>query len=61
MYPKLVEKRKEKGYSQTDMAKMLGIHKNIYNKKENGKLDFWLTEVIKILKILGCKYQDIFD
>lgn len=60
MYPKLVGKRNEKRITQEDMAKKLGISKNNYNLKENGKLDFNLSEVKKILDILDSEYNDIF-
>ena len=60
MYPKLIGKRNEKGITQEKMAELLGISKNNYNQKENGKLDFGLIEVKKILKILDCSYNDIF-
>ena len=60
MYPKLIGKRNEKGLSQEEMAKLLGISKNNYNLKENGKLDFNLVEVKKILLILNDSYDNIF-
>lgn len=60
MYPKLVGKRNEMGYTQEKMAKELGISKNNYYLKENGKLDFNLSEVKKILKILNASYEEIF-
>ena len=60
MYPKLIGKRNEKGITQEKMAEMLGISKNNYNLKENGKLDFNLVEVKKILDILNDNYDTIF-
>lgn len=60
MYPKLIGKRNEKKITQEKMAKLLGISKNNYNFKENGKLDFNLMEVKKILEILDAKYEEIF-
>lgn len=60
MYPKLIGKRNEKKITQEKMAKLLGISKNNYNSKENGKLDFNLIEVKKILEILDAKYDEIF-
>ena len=60
MYTKLVGKRNEKGITQEKMAEMLGISKNNYNLKENGKLDFNLVEVKKILQILKSSYDEIF-
>lgn len=59
-YPKLIGKRNEKGLSQEEMAKKIGISKNNYYLKEKGKLDFNLTEVRLILKILDCSYEEIF-
>ena len=56
----LKELRNEKGITQEKMAKLLGISKNNYNLKENGKLDFGLSEVKKILDILNVSYDDIF-
>ena len=60
MYPKLIGKRNEKGITQEKMAELLGISKGNYNLKENGKLDFNLLEVKKILKILDDTYDNIF-
>ncbi len=60
MYPKLIGKRNEKGITQEKMANLLGISKGNYNLKENGKLDFNLMEVRKILKILNETYENIF-
>ena len=60
LYPKLIGKRNEKGITQEKMAELLGISKGNYNLKENGKLDFNLLEVKKILKILDDSYDNIF-
>lgn len=60
MYPKLIGKRNELGITQQKMADLLGISKNNYNLKENGKLDFNLVEVKKILSILNEPYEVIF-
>ena len=60
MYPKLIGKRNELGITQEKMSELLGISKGNYILKENGKLDFNLVEVKKILKILGESYDNIF-
>lgn len=60
MYPKLIGKRNELGITQEKMAELLGISKGNYNLKENGKLDFNLVEVKKILNILNASYDAIF-
>ena len=57
---KLIGKRNEKGYSQEYMSKLLGISKNNYFEKENGKKRFKKNEIDKILRILNDTYENIF-
>lgn len=59
-YPKLKGRRNELGYSLKDMANFLGISTDCYFRKENGKTDFYLYEVRKILEILNVQFEDIF-
>jgi Predicted transcriptional regulators len=37
------------GYTQKDLAKVIGVDETSYNKRENGKIQFTLKE-IKIIK-----------
>lgn len=60
MYPKLIGKRNELKYTQEYMAKQIGISKNNYCLKENGKKDFNLREVRIILEVLNESYDNIF-
>lgn len=60
IYPKLRGIRNEKGYSMEDVAYKLGITKDCYFRKENGKTDFYLYEVRKLLELFNCKFEDIF-
>ena len=57
---KLRGKRVEKGYSQEELAKLLEISTNAYNLKECGKREFRMSEINQLLKLLDCKYEDIF-
>lgn len=57
---KLRGKRVEKGYSQADLAELLGISTNAYNLKENGKYEFTLSEIQDLLYYLDCDFDDIF-
>ena len=57
---KLKAKRVEQGITQTEIAKMLGVETCTYNSKELGKRIFNITELIKLLSILHCKFEDIF-
>jgi DNA-binding XRE family transcriptional regulator len=60
MLVKLKAKRVEKQLTQTQMAKLIGMGTATYNHKENGTAFFSFQEVIKILEILDCKFEDIF-
>lgn len=60
MQLKLRAKRVEFGLNQKDMAEKLNITSNSYSRKEIGKQEFTYTEIIKILKIFNCKFEDVF-
>lgn len=59
-HEKLRGKRAELGLSQAKVADMLGIETCTYNAKELGKRSFNINEIVKILSILHCKFEDIF-
>lgn len=53
------------GYSQEQMAQELDVSKQTYNLKEQGKVEFKISEANKIVSVLNeagikIKYQDIF-
>lgn len=60
MLVKLKGKRVEKGLSQEEISKLLDMALSTYNLKENGSREFTMTECINIMKILDCKFEDIF-
>jgi putative transcriptional regulator len=60
MLVKLKGKRVEKGLSQEEISKLLNKALSTYNLKENGSREFTMTECINIMKILECKFEDIF-
>lgn len=45
------------GFTQEDIANQLGITREIYNKKENGKLDFTKKELKKLVVL----FKDLDD
>ena len=57
---KLRAKRVEKGYTQNTLAKELGVSLATYNRYEKGHTEMTETMISKVLKILECKYEDIF-
>ena len=50
--------RKEKGFTQEQMAEKLGISQNAYNKIENGKTDLKAEVMEKIAVILGKELKE---
>lgn len=58
---KLISKRKEKGYSQSEMAHLLSMEQSQYSRRENGHTNVSIKEWTKISKILNCDVQDIFE
>ncbi|MBD9843860.1 helix-turn-helix transcriptional regulator [Enterococcus faecalis] len=52
--------RAERGLTQVDMAKLLGMNPVTYRKKENGERDFTLREVAKAQKVLEIDPQYYF-
>jgi putative transcriptional regulator len=57
---KLKDYRLSKGYTQKDMAKLLGISQQSYSNKELGKREFNIKELIAIEKIIGIGIADIY-
>lgn len=57
---KLRAKRVEKGMTQADLAKALGVSTITYNRYETGKTEMLESTITKLLQILECKYEDIF-
>ena len=47
------------GYSQEKMAKVLGISKNAYIRKEVGSSKFYVDEAYMFSEIVGLPMQDI--
>lgn len=46
--------------NQSDMAKILGLSKEGYYRKETGRSKFTEDEINKILRYFKVKYEDIF-
>jgi len=57
---KLKALRLEHNLKQIDMAKLLGISENTYNRKENGITEFTESEIKKICEIFNKKAEEIF-
>lgn len=60
MNVKLKGKRVEKGYTQEQLAKKIGVNTATYNRKEKGLVDFTLTEIQDLMYYLDCDFDDIF-
>lgn len=57
----LVSKRKLKGYSQEQTAKMLGLSSVQYGKKERGEKDFKANEIKKLKILFDLSDQEIIS
>lgn len=60
MLDKLKELRMKVGFSDSDMAKILGISKTFYWQIENGKRKLKYSMAIRIAEIFGLKPDDLF-
>jgi len=60
MYRKLIGIRNEKGYTQADIAKMLGIATKTYCYKERGETEFTVSEAKKIMILLKKSFEELF-
>lgn len=58
---KLIEARKNKGYSQEYMASELCLAESSYCRKEKGQLKITLEEWKKFSELLGVSVEDIFE
>ena len=57
VFPKLIECRELLGYTQADMAAMVGVGRETYKKHERGEFDFRLTEMLAIQKFINDELQ----
>lgn len=55
----LLYKIRSKGYTQNDFAKLIGMSATSLSYKMNGKVDFSLTEIQQIGKVLQLNSDDI--
>jgi len=58
---KLKEYRINKGYTQQDMAEILGITQQSYSNKEAGKRGFNAKELLILQKILDVNISEIYE
>ena len=58
---KIKEYRIVKGYTQREIATMLGIKQNTYSDKERGKTKFTIDEVKFIKELFEVTYDDLLS
>ena len=56
----LKAERIRRGLNQEDLAKLIGVSKQTYWSKENGRSPFFLDEIKKIKDHLGVDFEEIF-
>lgn len=57
---KLIKLRKEKGFTQEQMARLLKIERSCYSNYENGYRNPSFENILELKKILGVKDDKIF-
>ena len=58
---KVKEYRVMKGYTQTEIANLLGIKQNTYSDKERGKTHFNIKEIKLIKELLNVTYDELLS
>ena len=58
---KIKEYRVMKGYTQTEIANLLGIKQNTYSDKERGKPHFNIKEIKLIKELLNVTYDELLS
>ena len=58
---KIKEYRMVKGYTQREIAELLGIKQNTYSDKELGKSKFTIDEVKLIKELFEVTYDDLLS
>lgn len=57
VFPKLIECREALGYTQKDMAEIVGVGRETYKKHERGEFDFRLSEMLAIQETINDELQ----
>ena len=55
------EYRINKGYTQRELAEILGIKQNTYSDKERGKTNFTIDEIKIIKELFSVTYDDLLS
>lgn len=51
--------RVAKGYTQARMAELMGLARDQYNKRENGRISFTADELITLADLLGYRRDEV--
>ena len=58
---KIKEYRIIRGYTQRELAEILGIKQNTYSDKERGKTNFTIDEIKIIKELFKVTYEDLLN
>lgn len=51
----------EKGLKIGYIAKELGMTQQTFSNKRSGKVEWYVTEIGRLMAILGCEFNELFD
>lgn len=57
----LIQARRQKGYTQEDVAKLVRISRVAYNRIERGKMNPSIPVAKKIGEVVGMEWPDLYD
>ena len=60
MNRKMRETRQERGLSQSELAKNVGVSRQTINMVESGEYNPTLSLCLKICRVLGCTLDELF-
>ncbi|MDD3762863.1 MAG: helix-turn-helix transcriptional regulator [Nevskiales bacterium] len=55
------ERRQQRGWTQQDLARLLGVSRQTVNAIENGKYDPSLPLAFQLGALFECRIEDLFD
>lgn len=58
---KVYSMMQEKNITYSEMAELIGLSYNGFTSKMKEKTEFTLTEFEKLVKALGCKFEDVLS
>ena len=60
MYTQLLAHRKKRKLRQRDVAELIGLKFDAYRHRENGLMEFRISECLKLSELFGVSVEELF-